>query len=203
MPANKRALIIFVKNPELGKVKTRLARDAGDEKALEVYQWLMQHTRDITSAVDCDRRLHYSSWIPEQDDWSLSFYDKLLQSDGDLGQRMEKAFEQAFAAGYVQVVIIGSDCADLTTEMIRQSFEALSANDFVLGPAKDGGYYLLGMKALERSLFRNKAWSTEDLFEQTKAAFERLNAKCHLMPMLSDIDYYDDYLDFMDRQKEK
>ncbi len=194
------ALIVFVKNPELGKVKTRLAKDAGEEKALEVYLELLRHTREIVLDLDCDRRLHYSSEIPASDDWSLSWFDKFLQVEGDLGQRMERAFEQAFQEAYNKVIIIGSDCADLSTALIQEAFEGLADHDFVIGPAKDGGYYLLGMQRLERSLFQNKDWSTASLYGQTLEDFERLEASYLQLPVLSDIDYYQDYLDHKARR---
>ena len=120
MEATK-GLIIFIKNPELGKVKTRLAKDIGNKKALAVYERLTTHTREITMGVDVRKYLYYSSKVIKDDQWDQSEYDKLLQVGDNLGQRMLNAFEVSFHITKKNV-IIGSDCLDITTKIIEQSF---------------------------------------------------------------------------------
>lgn len=186
------ALILMVKNPELGKAKTRLASTMGDEAALKWYRYLLNHTRETTQLVPATRYLYYSSFIDEEDEWSPESFVKSLQPEGDLGQRMQKAFAQTFAKGHSRVLIIGSDCLDLRVHHLKDAYQALQKHDFVIGPASDGGYYLLGMNSLENSLFENKAWSTEGLFAETLANIKALNKTVALLPELSDVDFEDD-----------
>ncbi len=192
-----RALIVFVKNPQLGKVKTRLAKDIGDEKALEVYLQLLQHTLDATLPLPVDKLLYYSSFVDEADMWPATSYQKYVQyPSADLGERMHLAFEQAFAVGYQQVAIIGSDCPGLTTDLLNRAFEQLDDHDFVIGPANDGGYYLLGMKKLQKRLFEHKEWSTSNVMDNTLWDIKALQMTYSMLPMLNDIDNKEDLLEF-------
>ena len=189
----KNLLMLFVRNPELGKVKTRLAASVGPETALDIYLHLLRHTRDITQHLPLDKVVYYSEKVEEDDLWPAPLYLKKLQHpEGDLGEKMQRAFETAFAEGYTSVVIIGSDCPQLTPDIINQAFEALKTNEVVIGPALDGGYYLLGMKHLYRDLFQNKRWSTEHVFPDTIADIERLHLRHTLLPSLSDVDELED-----------
>jgi len=186
------ALIIFIKNPEKGKVKTRLAADVGDEQALRIYRALLAHTRKVALAVSVDRLLFYDQYIVEQDDWPHTDFDKHVQVTGDLGARMEAAFSEALGQRE-KAVIIGSDCASLTPDIVQQAFSALDHADAVIGPAMDGGYYLLGLKTLIPEIFRNMTWSTGQVFQETT---DRLKAGAHsyaLVDKLSDIDYATDW----------
>jgi rSAM/selenodomain-associated transferase 1 len=186
-----RGLIIFVKNPEPGKVKTRLARSIGAEAALAVYKRLLQHTKDITSKVDARRVMFYSSWIDDQDGWERPKYEKRVQSGTDLGERMANAFSLVLN-GVDQAVIIGSDCLELTAGIIDQAFAALERFDAVIGPARDGGYYLLGIKQFHPELFDGKEWSTSTVFQDTAADLRVLGLSYEALPVLSDIDDVDD-----------
>lgn len=189
---SNKALIIFVKNPELGKVKTRIARTAGDEKALRIYLELMKHTRQIALESSVDLLLFYSQEINTKDDWSNEQFTKHLQVETDLGGRMKAAFQKAFE-DHDKVVIIGSDCASLNAEIIKNAFTALEDNSFVIGPTFDGGYYLLGMKQFEPSVFDDIQWSTDEVFPKTIERIQTLNAAYHLAPQLSDIDFEEDW----------
>ncbi|MBF9254187.1 TIGR04282 family arsenosugar biosynthesis glycosyltransferase [Pontibacter sp. 172403-2] len=189
---DRRLLLLFVRNPELGKVKTRLATTIGPEKALEVYLHLLQHTRHVTQCLPVDKRVYYTDRVAENDLWPEAEYQKRLQAEGDLGHKMEAAFAAAFAEGYTSVVIIGSDCLQLTQEIVQQAFDKLQARDVVMGPAEDGGYYLLGMKKLYPAFFRNKQWSTAEVFPATLQDIEHLHLTCALLPCLSDVDYVED-----------
>jgi rSAM/selenodomain-associated transferase 1 len=193
-PAAKNALIIFVKNPEKGKVKTRLAKTIGDEKALEAYQMMLAHTREIALQIDTERFLFYSQFVDEQDEWPNERFRKALQANRDLGGKMSEAFQKAFASGMERVVIIGSDCLDLRTKHVEEAFRSLETHDFVIGPAEDGGYYLLGMRKFTTTLFRDKQWSTEHVFPDTLADIKAMGASVHLLETLSDVDYEEDLI---------
>ncbi|MCS7036601.1 MAG: TIGR04282 family arsenosugar biosynthesis glycosyltransferase [Saprospiraceae bacterium] len=189
-------LLIFAKNPVPGQVKTRLARTVGDEKAVEIYRFLLQKTRQVALETPMDRRwLFYASGIPEEDDiWPSSAFEKFAQCPGDLGERMADAFERAFAAGGKHVIIIGSDCPELTVEILGEAFAALDICDTIIGPARDGGYYMLGMRRFIPELFQGIAWSTPTVLEQTFAVFEQLRLNYSVFPTLSDIDTEADWL---------
>ncbi|MEQ9188526.1 MAG: TIGR04282 family arsenosugar biosynthesis glycosyltransferase [Cryomorphaceae bacterium] len=181
-------LIIFVKNLEKGRVKTRLAADVGDEKALKIYHKLLLYTREITKQLNADKAVYYSEGIDNNDLWDNMNFSKHLQQGTDLGERMQNAFAEAFAQGKQRVIIIGSDCLELETYMIKEAFAVLENNDVVLGPAKDGGYYLLGMKKFLPTLFEDKEWSTPDLLMDTILDLKKMNAKYYLLKTLNDID---------------
>jgi len=159
-------LIIFIKNPVLGTVKTRLAKTEGDEVALTIYKDLMDKCKSETLKVDANRYLFYSQEVKE-DNWSQKKFIKKVQSNGDLGDKMKGAFTEVFSDGESKTLIIGSDCYDLTSEIIEEAFETLNGNDIVLGPANDGGYYLLGMKSYHAELFEGIDWSTDVVLKQT------------------------------------
>ena len=188
----KNALIIFVRKPEKGKVKTRLAASLGDEAALFIYQKLLQHTLEITEAVDADKIVFYAGEIEENDMWQRKDYFKQKQTDGDLGHRMNDAFDTVFRLGYDKACIVGSDCYELTTDIIENAFRALERCDVVIGPAHDGGYYLLGMKRLHSSLFQNKAWSTNSVLADTLQTAEQMGLIEVQLPTLHDVDEADD-----------
>ena len=190
--SNHSVLLIFIRNPELGKVKTRLAESVGDEMALKIYMALMAHTRALALQLPVDRWLFYSHFIDKQDNWENEKFSKKLQTQGDLGVKMQVAF-QAACEQYQKVMIIGSDCVSLTPQIIQEGFDALDQHSFVLGPAIDGGYYLLGMRQFTPSLFQHIPWSTAQVAELTLIEMERLGRTCYLLPTLSDIDYAEDW----------
>ncbi|WP_296311253.1 TIGR04282 family arsenosugar biosynthesis glycosyltransferase [Winogradskyella sp. UBA3174] len=186
----KKALIIFTRNPELGKCKTRLAKTVGDESALNIYKYLLQHTADIAKKVNAARYVFYSQNINIKDIWSSDLFNKKLQKGEDLGLRMYNAFLELLDHGYEKVIIIGSDLLDLNETIIEQAFDELSLNDVVIGPADDGGYYLLGMKTMHQQLFKNKDWGTDTV---RKATLNNLkNSSVSLLDNLNDIDTFED-----------
>lgn len=185
---NKKAIILFTKNPELGKVKTRLAKTIGDEKALEIYKKLLDHTRNIVQNLNVDKFVFYSESVLENDHWDNTLYQKKQQNGADLGLRMQNAFEELFNIGYDSVCIIGSDCYELNSETIEAAFNQLTKNDVVIGPTYDGGYYLLGMKKLQRKLFENKNWSTESVYSETISDLIKLELSYSALVKLTDID---------------
>lgn len=184
-------LIIFVKNPIPGTVKTRIARTVGDERAVDVYRHLLRHTQAITRQLTCHRVVYYGDFVNPDDGWNG--YRKQLQSSGDLGQRMQQAFGEQFAQGADHVVIIGSDCLTITPDHIEQGFKALDEADVVIGPATDGGYYLLGMKQLHRFLFNDMPWSQPELGQLTELAILQKGLTFERLEELTDIDEWADY----------
>ncbi len=185
-------LMIFVKNPVPGKAKTRLAASIGDQKALDIYKFLLSYTAYIASEVESTRTVYYSSYIEKNDMFSPNQFHKSIQSDGDLGVKMNEAFDYSFHQGYSKNVIIGSDCYELNHDIIKGAFQMLDEKDFVIGPAADGGYYLLGMKQKEPAIFQNKHWSSSRLYADTLIDFEAFGYSYHELPTLSDIDYIED-----------
>ena len=184
----KQLLIVFIKNPILGKVKTRLAASLGDQKALRVYKKLLDHTLRITGNLEYDKIVYYSDFVPEQDEWLSAGFKQGLQIGQDLGQKMENAFEEGFRTGYSRILIIGSDCFELTSYHISKAFDNLENSNVVLGPATDGGYYLLGITELFENVFENKKWSTDSVLRDTIKNLTDSNIKFNLLEQLNDID---------------
>ena len=189
---SKNLLLIFTRNPELGKAKTRLAKTVGDKTALEIYKFLLERTRDISSKVSADKAVYYSVKIRENDIWDRNIYQKHQQFGEDLGIRMQNAFKNGFDDSYEKVMIIGSDLYDLSSENIEKAFKELDANDVVIGPAEDGGYYLLGMNSLQEKVFKNKKWGTETVRKDTLT--DLIDKKVKLLEIKNDIDVYEDIL---------
>lgn len=192
----KEALIIFTKNPDAGKVKTRLAATIGDEKALAVYVRLLSHTASVSSDLPMDKFVFYSDQIIKDDTWDDAVFYKEIQKGNDLGEKMENAFENIFEKGYRKIVIIGTDCPELNAGIIINAFACLDTRDVVIGPAADGGYYLLGMPQLHGSLFRNISWSTNIVLKETTDRCHTSNLKYGLLPILNDIDEEKDLIYF-------
>lgn len=186
-------LLIFTKNPQLGKVKTRLAKDVGNQVALDIYKILLEHTLSVTQNLKVFKEVYYSEEIIENDLWNPVFFGKKLQRGINLGERMENAFRSSFERGFKKVVIIGSDLLDLKTEDLLTAFENLDSSDYVLGPAQDGGYYLFGMKKPEEKVFKNKKWGTDSVFAETMKDLESQNVT--LLEVRNDIDTFEDIQD--------
>ena len=192
LTTSKNLLLILTRNPELGKCKTRLAATIGDQAALEIYKILLDHTVAITKELPWDVHVYYTERIIPEDIWDNERYVKKLQHGADLGRRMQDAFQNGFNEGYTKIVVIGSDMYDLANEDIRRAFASLDDNDAVLGPAKDGGYYLLGMKQLLPAVFNSKDWGTDTVFEDTMKDLQGM--KVGLLDERNDVDRYEDIL---------
>jgi uncharacterized protein len=189
---NGRLLIIFTKNPEAGQVKTRLAQAVGDEKALEVYEVLREHTALVTANVETERMVYFSRFIPPSDLFLTNTFTLKLQEGADLGERMLHAIRTGFATGFRHIVLIGTDCYELSSEHINQAFTALERSDAVVGPAIDGGFYLIGLNRLVPELFLNRQWSTPDVFRETIEILQRFAIPYELLAPLPDIDTFED-----------
>jgi uncharacterized protein len=201
---NDNALIIFIKNPQLGKVKTRLAATLGNERALEIYHILLKHTQTITHQLVSEKYLYYSTFVEENDSWSNDIYHKAVQYEGlDLGVKMAFAFRDIIQKEHQKALIIGSDCLELTEDIINKAYAELIDNEVVIGPAIDGGYYLMGFnfqKIGERcgevlkQVFLEKQWSHADVCKEAMNVCKGLNLKFTLLPTLTDVDEEKDYL---------
>ncbi len=186
-------LIIFTRNPELGKGKRRLAATVGDQAAFDIYKFLLAHTRKITRDLDAVKQVWYSEQLHLDDDWDNAVYEKYVQAGEDLGDRMNYAFAKAIKE-HSKVIIIGSDLHDLNQRDLEQAFKLLDDHDAVIGPATDGGYYLLGFKnEVPVNLFSNKIWGTDTVLNETLKDLETLNYAT-LAPR-NDVDYYEDIKD--------
>ncbi|MBL4710738.1 MAG: TIGR04282 family arsenosugar biosynthesis glycosyltransferase [Flavobacteriales bacterium] len=184
-------LIIFIKNPVLGTVKTRLAKSIGDKAALNVYRDLMQKCQLESLSTNAIRHLFYSKQIIENDDWSNIEFEKKLQVEGGLGIKISEAFKLIFSKE-AKVIVIGSDCYDLSADMMEDAFKKLDDSDLVIGPANDGGYYLLGTKKIYPSLFEGINWSTETVLEETLDQASKLNLSVAILEELVDLDTLED-----------
>jgi len=181
----KQALIIFARKPELGKVKTRLAKTVGDEKALEIYKKLLSHTKSVISKIDCTKYVFLTKEL--NDDFWYGLNTELQQGES-LGERMLYALELLFKKGHKNVLIIGTDCPSISEKIIYSGFTNLKNHDAVVGPAQDGGYYLLGMNQLHTSLFEGITWSSEVVLEQTVEKMNVENLSYFTLPTLNDVD---------------
>ena len=190
----KKGLLIFQKNAEMGKVKTRLAASIGDEAAFEAYNQLVDYTHKVVKRTPADKILFFSNHLEED----LSNYSKEyrfeLQSGKDLGEKMSNAFQQLFKENYDHLVIIGTDCAEITAKLISAAFEALEESEVVIGPAHDGGYYLLGMRSFIPGLFKGIPWSTDQVAALTKEYLSQNEISFGLLPVLSDVDFEKDWV---------
>ncbi|MEI8185330.1 MAG: TIGR04282 family arsenosugar biosynthesis glycosyltransferase [Chlorobiaceae bacterium] len=189
---NDSLLIIFTKNPERGLVKTRLASSIGDEKALEVYETLRRHTACVVEKVDVNRTVFYSHFLPAEDIFKPEYYHVQLQIGEDLGERMLYAMSNGFDAGFRHIVLIGTDCYELSTAILDSAFATLERSDAVVGPASDGGFYLIGLNMAIPELFLGRQWSTKEVLSETIGILSRLAIQYELLAELSDIDTLDD-----------
>ena len=187
-----RALILFIKNPLLGKVKTRLAATMGDEKALRIYEALLAHTREVALQTPVDRYVYYGDYINEADDWAPGLFIKKIQRGEDIGARMSNAFSEVLSERD-GAILVGGDIPGLRPDILQEALEQLSSHDFVIGPAEDGGYYLIGMRAFEPAVFQGINWSTSAVFSGTIHAIQRLGKSFHCLPLLADVDVEEDW----------
>jgi len=185
------ALIVFQKNEVLGKVKSRLAVTIGEEKALNVYRMLLDLTySQVAKLSSSDIFVYYSDEIGDR---SFHFpVTKRIQKGQNLGHRMAVAFEEVFLSGYQKTVIIGTDCPEISAELLEQAFGVLDQKDAVIGPALDGGYYLLGMCRFNESLFQNMPWSSSEVTAQTIEKLNLHKISFGLLKTLRDIDTEED-----------
>lgn len=190
-------LIIFTRYPEPGKAKTRLIPALGAETAADVYRQMAEYTLAQIKPLQQKRSLMVEVWFAggdcdQMEAWLGEGLRYQRQPEGDLGDRMLQAFQSALKNGVNAAVIIGTDCPELTNALLVEAFQALQQTDVVLGPAADGGYYLIGLRRVIPDLFQTIAWSTDRVFQQTVAIVEKLNRSLTVLPMLTDVDRPED-----------
>lgn len=197
-------VIIFAKEPMPGKVKTRLARSIGNELAVKLYELFLRKTLTILENLDyCTAQLFKTRDSAEDYFQGISKTEIFEQEGADFGERMKNAFTQVFAAGAERAVIIGTDCPEVDNVLLKKAFVELLKKEVVIGPATDGGYYLLGLKKEHPYLFENMAWSTVDILIKTEKKLNEKNITYTKLDLLSDIDTRQDLDFFLDNTKDK
>lgn len=201
-----RLLILLVKNPVPGRVKTRIARDAGDLEAVRIYHYLVN--RVIAQLNDLEAtgvNLHIlfdppealksvKAWLaPALANADILCAQFIPQSLGDLGHRLSGAFATGFEEGYDEIAVIGSDCIGISHEILEQTWKGLDTHDAVIGPTNDGGYYLLALKKHAPTLFHEIPWSTETTFQATMDSATKEALSVATLPTLSDVDTLADW----------
>jgi len=193
---DNRCLLFFIKNPEKGKVKTRVASAIGDKMAMKLYRRFLL---EMLSTLNRGTFLFYLCFHPENSlndlkDWLGDHYLYTPQMGENLGQRMKNGFVEAFSMNFKRVVLIGSDIPDLPLEFIEEAFNSLGEKDAVIGPSFDGGYYLIGFrdKTFSPQVFEGIPWSTERVFEDTMKILKQEGLLVHTLPRWRDIDTIED-----------
>ena len=142
---------------------------------------LVHHTNKITRKIDVNKTVYYSEYVEIEDIWDTGDYELNVQKGNTLGEKMSTAFDEGFDS-HNKVVIIGSDCYDLNSKIIKTAFKMLEENDVIVGPAKDGGYYLLGMREYFPQLFQDKEYSTDSVLKELLAEAEGARTLCISTP---------------------
>lgn len=202
MPDNP-LILLFVKAPLRGQVKSRLAAVLGQDAALELYR---NFVLDILASIETSGIPFRICYHPPDGGetvkkWLGGHLQYMAQEGNDLGERMERAFRRAFSEGATRAVLIGSDIPDLPPKLLNDSLASLSENGAVIGPAQDGGYYLIGFRSetFFPDIFHGIAWGTDTVFRKTLQIFERAHQKVFLLPAWRDMDTLEDLKDLMDR----
>ena len=186
------ALIVFIKNIVPGQVKTRLAATVGDGRAVEIYRALLERTRQAALGTVARRYVFYSDFVEKDDAWDEAFFTKKTQRGTGIGERMHQALAEVLAQ-HERAVLVGGDIAGLTAAILGEALHSLRTHDCVIGPAMDGGYYLIGLKTPQSTVFQDIAWSNPHTRQQTLEKIKSLGLTCHLLPLLSDIDREEDW----------
>jgi len=194
---DKNLLGFFAKFPEPGKVKTRLARDIGPDAATDVCRSIAEYVLKRTSPADSGyrriifyapdaMRQRFREWMPGE--------VLRAQSGDDVGERMDNALKELFDLGAEKAIVVGSDIPCLHKGIIEQAFHELDRRDVIIGPAMDGGYYLIGMKCLHPEIFQNITWGTEKVFKETVTIIEKMGLSYGVVATLFDVDNLDDFI---------
>ena len=190
------AVITFIKSPEKGRVKTRLAKGVGEKAALALYQCFVMDVLDMVRSTPWALRVYFH---PEKScrrirSWLGNDLDLFPQTGTTLGDKMKNALTKTFAAGYERAVLIGSDLPDLPSGIIDTAFNALNSTDAVIGPSPDGGYYLIGFtaKGFVPRIFNDIPWGTNRVFDLTLNNFQDHGVSPFCLPVWRDIDTKED-----------
>ena len=194
---------MFVKAPRPGLAKTRIAQTAGQTRAAAIHRELVDAILNgigALSAVELrftpdDAEAEIQAWV--RDNWLAK-----PQGSGDLGARLARAFDESFASGAERVVIIGSDCPEVRPSDVRSAWTGLKTHDVVVGPAIDGGYWLIGLRASQPALFEGITWSSDQVLGQTLQRARSLGLRIQLLRILGDIDTEADWNAYVRQRKE-
>lgn len=182
-------LLVFGREPVPGKTKTRLGRTLGMDTACELYCQMLSYVLEMSREVSNERRLYLPAGdVVQGERFALEGWTQHPQVSGDIGARMKGAFEEAFAAGAERAVLVGSDIPSLTADILERAFAALDEAEMVFGPARDGGYYLIGQRAPSRNVYDNITWSTAEVWSQTEAHLQTQGISYAVVDVLDDLD---------------
>jgi rSAM/selenodomain-associated transferase 1 len=187
----KDCLMIFVKNPVPGQVKTRLSPPLTMLESCRIYSSFVQDVLSMSLKVSADLKMIACSGDLSHLKISSEFAF-MDQGEGDLGDRLARAFRWSFRRGFSKTIVLGSDAPSLPAQFVSKAFQFLDQNDLVIGPAWDGGYYLIGLKNFAPSLFKDIEWSTQKTLLQTLLKAKKLKKKIRLLPSWYDVDTYGD-----------
>jgi rSAM/selenodomain-associated transferase 1 len=200
---SKERLIVFVKAPRPGLAKTRIAKTSGPQRAVAIHRELVDAVLGgIGSLSTVELRFTPDDAEPDIRPWVQETWTAQPQGSGDLGARLVRAFEEAFAAGAERVAIIGSDCPEGRTSDVRSAWAELRTHDLVVGPAIDGGYWLIGLRAPQPALFEEIAWSSDQVLGQTLQRARSLGLRIQLLRNLGDVDTEEDWNAYVRQRKE-
>ena len=194
---SRQHLIIFTRYPEPGKTKTRLIPALGDVGAANLHKQMTEHTifqvKELQKITRVSVEVRFTGGnLEKMQNWLGHDLGYQFQSEGDLGARMAESFINAFNQKAQQVIIIGTDCPDLNSQILTTAFEKLEVFNLVLGPALDGGYYLIGLQQPIAELFMNISWGTAQVFAKTVEIAQKLNLSIGYLQPLADIDRPED-----------
>lgn len=193
----KKKLLLFTRYPVAGRTKTRLIPTLGAKGAADLQRQLTERTlrtaADLAGSLSLTLEIRHAGGSSElMQQWLGPDRIYREQGAGDLGEKMNRAFMEAFADGFHQVMIIGADCPDLSPAILATGYQKLAAHDLVLGPAADGGYYLVGLTNPWPELFSHRSWGTNLLLTETIIAARELSLKLYLLEELADVDRPED-----------
>ncbi len=189
-------LIVFIKNPEEGKVKTRIAKTEGNAKALDIYNKLITICLKNISTTNTRRLLYFTDYIDNHIGKVSDNVERYIQEGEDLGEKMSNAIRNSLKNNQ-KILLIGSDCPYLNGIHIQNALKALDEHDVVIGPTYDGGYYLIGMKKHQPKLFEDIQWSTENVMTDTIKKLNTESLSYFLLEKLNDIDYIEDWKEYL------
>jgi rSAM/selenodomain-associated transferase 1 len=195
-------LLVFAREPVLGQVKTRLAGTLGQEMAYRAYVLLLQYTLDLLPPAGFSKVLLATpdSSLATARAWAPGLDAYWPQGEGDLGNRLERAFAAAFKSGFRKVLAIGTDCPELNPGDLQAALIGLDSTDTVLGPARDGGYYLIGLKSPAPELFREIPWGSGQVYPKTTAILNSQRKTYLSLRLLSDVDTQEDWEKLRNRE---
>jgi hypothetical protein len=203
--ASGKCILVFVKLPETGKVKARLSRDLDEDTVCSLYRAFVLDLLDTLKKGSCTFTICFYPPDSEEKvaDWLGKDLFYMPQAGKDLGERMKNAFINIFSQGYSEVLLIGSDIPDLAGPIIDEAFDGLKNNEAVVGPALDGGYYLMGFKkdTFLPEIFQGIYWGTDTVFAKTMEIFKRNKCRIHVLTKWRDVDRLDDLRALFERNR--